>query len=145
MKYLLFVKAHAQTILLAALVAIALYSTFLLLNLGSHLNTDNSLVLLAKQFSIGHLSLEPTTDMPVGDMSLFNGRFYLFYGPFPSIILMPFAVLFGKHFPQVSLGIVSMIITFFATYSISKAFKLSALLKAILSATYENENNKNNP
>ncbi len=88
---------------------------------------DNSLVLLAKQFSIGHLSLQPATDMPLGDITLFNGRFYIFYGPLPSIILMPFAVFFGKHFPQVWLGITSMLVAFFATYSIAKSFKFSRL------------------
>jgi hypothetical protein len=124
-KYLLIIKPHVKSLILATILLFALYSTYLLLGINAKFNADNSLVLLAKQFSIGHISLQPTTDMPVGDMSLFNGRFYLFYGPLPSILLIPFAVFFGNHFPQISLGIFSMLTSFFATYSIGKALKFS--------------------
>jgi hypothetical protein len=124
-KHLLFAKKHTRAFLLTIVLFFALYSTIILTNSSANINSDNSLVLLAKQFSIGHLSLQPTMDMPLGDMSLFNGRFYLFYGPLTSIILMPFAVLFGKHFPQVALGIASMLISFYAIYSIGRSFKFS--------------------
>lgn len=116
-------KTHAQKILLFVIILFAIYSALVLLRYGPIFNSDNSLVLMAKQFSIGHVSLAPTTDMPAGDMSFFNGRYYLFYGPFASIFLIPFVVVFGKGFPQVSLGIISLIISFIATYSISRSFK----------------------
>jgi hypothetical protein len=123
----LLLKTRAKALLLTSVILFALYSSFLLLGIDAKFNSDNSLVLLAKQFSIGHLSIKPAIDMPLGDISLFNGRFYLFYGPFPSIVLIPFAAIFGKHFPQVSIGIVSMLISFFATYSIAKSLRFGKL------------------
>jgi hypothetical protein len=42
-----------------------------------------------------HLRLEPGT---THDLSLFNGRAYLYWSPLPAILLMPFVALFGVQF-----------------------------------------------
>lgn len=100
-------------------------SAFLIIPVVTRANADDSLLLLAGQFSRGHISLEPTVDMPVGDIALFNGRYYMYFGPFASIILMPFTLMFGNAFPQAMTGVFSMFISFHAVYSIARFFKFS--------------------
>ena len=45
--------------------------------------------------------LPPTT----ADLSLFHGRYYLYWPPLPAILLMPFVALFGVHFSDVAFTI----------------------------------------
>lgn len=35
------------------------------------------------------------------DLSFFNGRYYLYWGPFPALLLMPFVAVFGVEFNDV--------------------------------------------
>jgi len=55
---------------------------------------------LANSFLKGHLSL---VELPPSklDLSPFGGNFYLFYPPFPAVILMPFVRVFGIGFSDV--------------------------------------------
>ncbi len=55
----------------------SLISAFLILDVASKINSDKSLVLLASQFLDKHISLSPNSSLPLGDISFFNGRFYL--------------------------------------------------------------------
>lgn len=105
----------------------SLYSTVLNVAASQKINFDNSLVLLANQFIHRHISLEAVMGMPIGDISKFGGKFYLYFGPSPSIILMPFVLLFGKNIPQVIVGIGSMIASFYAIFCITKAFKFKTI------------------
>ena len=114
-----------KKILFFALLIFAIFSAFLILKTAAIYNWDISLNLLAMQFLKGHISLEPNLDLPVGDISIYNGKYYIYFGPLASIILIPAVAILGKSFPQVVLGIVGLIISFFAVYSISKSFKFS--------------------
>lgn len=116
-----------KSIILILLFLFSLYSSFLILTTAAVFNSDTSLSLLANQFISGHISLAPTKDLPLGDISFFNDKFYLYFGPFSSIALMPFVFIFGKTFPQVFLGIVSMIVSFVSVFLISRSFKLDKL------------------
>lgn len=111
-------------------------SVILIIPVTTRANSDISLVYLANQFLHGHISIEPTLDMPIGDITLFNGRYYMYFGPFASIVLVPFAAIFGKTFPQAMIGIFSMIISFYAVYVISKFFKFSSLDSVWLAAFF---------
>lgn len=37
----------------------------------------------------------------IDDLSIFNGRYYLYWPPFPAIVLMPFVAVFGVHLNDV--------------------------------------------
>ncbi|HEY0601907.1 MAG TPA: hypothetical protein VGD58_03300 [Herpetosiphonaceae bacterium] len=49
---------------------------------------------LADAFLHGRLDLR-VTPASVHDLSLFNGRYYLYWPPFPALVLLPFVALFG--------------------------------------------------
>ncbi|HKC14695.1 MAG TPA: hypothetical protein VKC89_01880 [Patescibacteria group bacterium] len=104
-----------------------LYSSFVLIRAIDKGEQDKSLAILANQFLHGHISIPFTKDMPLGDISKFGGRFYLYFGPFASIILMPFVAIFGKNFPQLTIGLLSLALSFFAIYSISRSFKFTKI------------------
>ena len=125
-----------KLIILILLFLFSLYSSFLILTTAAVFNSDTSLSLLAHQFINGHISLAPTKELPLGDISFFNNRFYLYFGPFASIALMPFVFIFGKTFPQVFLGIASMAISLSAIYFITKSFKFEKLASLWLAVFY---------
>ncbi len=57
-------------------------------------------VYLAEAFVNGSLALvrhPPTTH----DLSIFNGRLYLYWGPMPAVVLMPVVYLFGANWPDI--------------------------------------------
>ena len=60
---------------------------------------------LADAFLHGSLSLRllPPT---IHDLSIFNGRFYLYWPPFPAVILMPGVAVWGPRFSDIALTIV---------------------------------------
>jgi hypothetical protein len=101
----------------------SLFSSYLIYTTAAHYNSDNSLSLLANQFNRGHIALPINSGLPLGDVADYYYNFYLYFGPFPSIVLMPFVFLFGKNFSQSALGILSIILSFFAIYKTSKSFK----------------------
>lgn len=81
--------------------------------------SESHLVLLAKQFTQFRLDLDPSTKLQ-NDFLDYHGKLYLYFGPFSSLILIPFAVFFGEQFPQVSLGIISLIVSFASIYYIAQ-------------------------
>ncbi len=110
-------------ILFLIVLLFSVFSSYLIYTTAAHYNWDNSLSLLANQFNKGHLALPINSELPLGDVADYYYNFYLYFGPFPSIILMPFVFVFGKTFPQSALGILSLILSFFAVYKITKSFK----------------------
>lgn len=119
--------------LFIALLLFSLFSSVLILTTASKYNWDYSLSFLANQFIHKHISIAPANDMPLGDISAYGGKFYLYFGPLASIILMPFVLIFGKNFPQVILGISSVALSFYAIYSISRHFKFNKIDSLFLS------------
>ena len=117
-----FILKHGSLILFLLVFIFALYAAIQITTISLKINNDNSLVLLANQFIHGHISLEAVQGMPLGDISKFNGKFYLYFGPFASMVLAPFVLIFGKTFPQIGIGIATMIISFYAVYQLAKAF-----------------------
>lgn len=113
--------------LLGALLAFLILSVFLIIPVVTRANMDNSLLLLAQQFSKGHISIEPVQGMPLGDLAFSGDRFYIYFGPFASIALVPFVTVFGSGFPQAMLGVFSMVASFYAVYSIARYFKFSSI------------------
>lgn len=90
---------------------------------------DKHFSLLADSFVRGDLFLSPM-NLPDGDYVDYFGKQYLFFGPLPSVILMPAVAIFGKNFPQMTLSIASLVVTFGAI------FLLIARLKFNLADTF---------
>jgi len=123
--FISFFKRHGILILFVLLSVFSLYSTYLYLTIGQR-GFDKVLISLATQFVSGHVAL-PIYNLPVRDISAYYNNFYVYFGPLSSILLMPFAFFFKDSFPQVTIGVFSMIVSFIAVYFISKKFKFSSL------------------
>lgn len=122
-----FMKEKSKILLFVLIFLFTIFSSFLIFSTAVKYNSDKSLSLLAAQFIKGHISMEPTKELPLGDISIYGGKFYLYFGMFPSFILMPFVAFFGKNFPQGILGIGSMAASFAAIFSISRSFKFKQI------------------
>ena len=105
----------------------AIFSSVIVFQTAGRFNSDKSLSLLAGQFAKGHISLEPTDELPLGDLAFYDGRYYMYFGPLASIILIPFVIIFGTNFPQTAIGVGSMAISFYAVFKISRSFKFSKI------------------
>ncbi len=128
-----FLKQNKKLVLFFILLIFSLISSYFILNTSNYFNFDKHLVLLAEQFTRKHIALLPNQYLPLGDVSDYFSNFYLYFGPLSSIILMPFILIFGKNTPQIIIGVLSMIISFFATYKISLCFKFKKIDSLFLS------------
>ena len=87
---------------------------------------DKHFSLLAESFIKNDLFLNPN-NLPDGDYADFNGKQYLFFGPMPSILLAPFVFVWGKNFPQITLSIASLVITYLAIYVLVRKLKFNKI------------------
>lgn len=120
-----FLRRHGKLILFVLLSLFSLYSTYLYLTIGQR-GFDKVLISLSTQFVNGHIAL-PIYNLPIRDIAAYYNNFYVYFGPLSSILLMPFAFFFKDTFPQVTIGVGSMVASFIAIYFISKKFKFSSL------------------
>ncbi len=119
-----FFRQNFRILLFLFVLIFALYSSFLIFTASQHNKAfDKHFTLLASQFLTRHVALNPYQELPQGDVANYNNNFYLYFGPFPSIVLMPFVFIFGNEFPQVFLGFSAMVISFVAVYFLTKSFK----------------------
>ena len=125
MTTLLLIKRNLRLIVFILLLIFSLYSTFLYLTAGQR-GYDKVLSSLALQFAHGHVAL-PIYNVPVRDISNYYGNLYVYFGPLASILLIPGALLMGDNFPQVSIGAISMFVSFIMIYLISKKLKFNKL------------------
>ncbi len=86
---------------------------------------DRHFSILAQSFINNDLFLSPN-NLPPGDYVDYYGKQYLFFGPIPSVILLPFVYIWGRNFPQIYLSFISLAITFFSIFQISKRLKFSS-------------------
>lgn len=122
-----FAKEKSKRVLFVIVLLFALFSSVLIYFMAAKFNSDTSLSLNASQFLKGHISLEPNLDLPVGDISIYDSKYYLYFGPFGWIVLLPFVALFGKDFPQSLVGIATLVVSFYAVYSHSRIFKFNKI------------------
>src|SRR3989344_1872429 len=118
-------KISAELGFLLALLFFGIFSGLLIYRTtaGFHkYEPDTHLVYLAKRFTEMKLSLSPI-NRPIGDIVDYYTNIYLYFGPFASLILMPFAAIFGRDFPQIFLGAGSLLVTLLAIYKIAGAFR----------------------
>ncbi|MEK9146619.1 MAG: hypothetical protein AAB639_00300 [Patescibacteria group bacterium] len=101
----------------------AVFSGFIIYR-AAWFGIDKHFSLLADSFLKGDLFLSPM-NLPDGDYADYFGKQYLFFGPLPSIILMPAVMIFGKNFPQMTLSIASLVVTFGAIFLLISRFKFN--------------------
>lgn len=87
---------------------------------------DKHFSILAQSFVHNDLFLSPN-NLPDGDYVDYFGKQYLFFGPMPSILLIPFALVWGRNFPQITLSIASLIVVYIAIFMLSRRLKLAKL------------------
>lgn len=80
---------------------------------------DNHFVLLAESFIKNDLYLNPV-NLPKGDFADWIGHQYIFYGPTPAVILIPFVFLFGLNSPQYFISVISLILVFLGVFFLVK-------------------------
>lgn len=80
---------------------------------------DSHFVKLATSFINNDLFLSPF-NLPPGDYADYRAKQYLFFGPLPSILLVPFVYFFGENFPQMFLSIFGLFITYVFVYLLCK-------------------------
>lgn len=91
---------------------------FLILRQTSYEN-DKHFSLQALAFIKNDLFLDPI-NLPRGDIADYRARQYLFYGPMPAIMLVPAVYIWGKNFPQITLSIISLIVTYISIAALAK-------------------------
>lgn len=91
---------------------------------ASWFNQDKHFALLAHSFLRNDLFLNPI-NLPSGDYVDFFAKQYLFFGPLPSILLMPFVAIWGKFFPQIFLSFVSLAVVYLSVFKLCTKFKFS--------------------
>lgn len=101
----------------------AVFSGFIIYR-AAWFGIDKHFSLLAESFIANDLFLNPN-NLPDGDYADFNGKQYLFFGPMPSILLTPFVAVWGKNFPQMTLSIASLAITYGAIYILVRKLKFN--------------------
>lgn len=95
---------------------------------------DKHFSLQALAFIKNDLFLDPI-NLPRGDIADFKAKQFLFYGPMPSIMLVPAIYIWGKNFPQITLSIISLIIIYVSITALAKKL-LGRLIDAIWIANF---------
>ena len=105
------------------------YTIVLRLGLGlvfAWFGIDKHFSLLAQSFLHNDLYLNPN-NLPDGDYADFNGKQYLFFGPMPSILLMPLVFIWGKNFPQMTLSITSLVVIYLTIFILCRKLKFTKI------------------
>lgn len=110
----------------AALVLVFAIFAGLIIYRAAWFGIDKHFSLLAASFIQGDLFLNPN-NLPDGDYVDYRGKQYLFFGPMPSVLLMPPVMIWGKNFPQMALSIGSLVITYFSVFLISRKLKFTRI------------------
>lgn len=116
-------KFHRSLLAPLLIFLFSIFSGFIIYR-AAWFGIDKHFSLLADSFLKGDLFLSPM-NLPNGDFADYNGKQYLFFGPLPSILLMPFVFFAGKNLPQMMLSITSLVIAFGAIFLLVKKLKFS--------------------
>lgn len=117
-------RSNPRLVAFIILLGFSLLCSYIIYTTALRFNNDRHLVLLAERFLHFKISLSGE-GLPAGDVADYFSNFYLYFGPFASIFLMPFVLLLGKGISQTLLGITSMIASFGAIFYIAKTHKFN--------------------
>lgn len=80
---------------------------------------DNHFTLLAESFIKNDLFLNPV-NLPKGDFADWKGHQFIYYGPTPALLLIPFVLFFGLDFPQYLISVISLILVFLGVFILTR-------------------------
>lgn len=112
---------NSNLVLPLVLLIFSLFSGYFINRATNFIQYENQLSKLAQAFINNDLFLNPL-GLPLGDYAEYKSRQYVFYGPMPSILLIPAVLLFGQDFPQTFLSFISLIVIYMCIFLISKLF-----------------------
>lgn len=119
--YLLLVKKYP---VLSFMFILCLILTVRLFQLSTWIQQDH-FVKLASSFLSFRLDLiPPLAHQTAGDVSFFQDKYYVYFGPLPAILLMPLVPFLAQSTLQHSLGIFLTILDFWLLYKIARKFTL---------------------
>jgi len=98
---------------LVAYLAIYLYSGF---RPGS-INHFNSFSVQAASWLDGRLDVDFVSHL---EIAIFEGRYFISFPPFPSVIMLPFVAIFGPHTPDNVLAVVVSLLCALVAYELAK-------------------------
>lgn len=82
---------------------------------------QNHYILLAESFLKGKFDLSrPIPENTGGDIAFYNDKVFVFFGPLPAILLLPFVAFFKESISQHILGLILIPIDFYLIYLIAK-------------------------
>ena len=107
---------------LTTVVFIALMAMFIGKYPWTH-NTYNSYTLQALSWLQGRLDLGQ--DYSYLELAIYNGKYYVSFPPFPSYVMLPFALIFGENTPDYLIVYIFDILAVLYLYKLAGHFKLS--------------------
>ena len=107
---------------LTTVVFIALMAMFIGKYPWSH-NPYNSYTLQALSWLDGRLDLGQ--DYSYLELAIYNGKYYVSFPPFPSYVMLPFALIFGENTPDYLILYIFDILAVLYLYKICRHFKFS--------------------
>lgn len=102
----------------------AIFSGYLIHRESLFVN-DSHFVKLAQSFISNDLFLSPN-NLPAGDFVDFKGHQFLFFGPLPSVISVPFVLLGGDGFSQYYMSLASLILCFVLVFRITRRLEFDS-------------------
>ncbi|MGB9911677.1 MAG: hypothetical protein ACPLKP_03745 [Microgenomates group bacterium] len=112
-----------KNIFLFILIIFCLISSYKIFLVSKNISNDYHFSLLAESFLQGRLDLlTNSSNFPPGDVAFYKNKYFIYFGPLPGIILMPFVLLFGSNFPQNFLTILISFLSFWLIIKIAQKF-----------------------
>lgn len=119
------IKLNFSLFFAALICSFAIFSGYLI-HRESLFNNDQHFIKLAQSFVRNDMYLSPN-NLPTGDYVDFMGHQFLFFGPMPAVISIPFVLILGEAFSQYLLSLMSLILSFLLVFQISRKLNFSAL------------------
>lgn len=119
-KNLSFIKQNYQAVIIL-LIGITLFLKLVAVPFVEEKNT----IVMAKNFLKGRVYFQEPLEIPPADIAIYQGKYYQYTGPFPSVLAIPLVYLFGNSFSQRLITFGFVIIAFTAIYKIARKFLLT--------------------
>lgn len=117
---------------IVAVLSILMYLILMWILTGNGLfshNTYNSYALQAESWCKGRLDLGQNYSFL--ELAFYKGKYYVSFPPFPSYLLLPFALFLGSNTPDFLLLWMADVVTVLYLYKLALSFKLSPKLSAL--------------
>lgn len=113
--------------ILTFLIIICLIGTLSILQKGSFIQ-QNHYVGLAQSFLHGRFDIpNPAEYSATEDIASFKNKYYVYFGPTPAILILPFVFFVGTGISQHSISLIFFILDLFLIYKIARTYKISGV------------------